>query len=80
MVLGGLMVEIKGPCFNKTSDLIVCRFNGNIVADGYVVDTYKAVCVTPHLRDIGRMPIEMSLDDGKTYNFSSQFTSGKFVF
>jgi hypothetical protein len=76
LVLGGTLVEISGPCFNETSDAVVCRFNGNILADGNVVDRYKASCVTPHLRDIGRMSLEMSLDDGKTFNFSSQFTSG----
>ncbi|CAB3980322.1 sushi domain-containing 2-like [Paramuricea clavata] len=75
LVLGGTLVEISGPCFNETSDAVVCRFNGNILADGNVVDRYKAFCVTPHLRDIGRMSLEMSLDDGKTFNFSSQFTS-----
>ena len=76
LVLGGTQVEISGPCFNVTSDTVVCRFNGNILADGNVVDRYKASCVTPHLRDIGRVSLEMSLDDGKNFNFSSQFTSG----
>lgn len=78
-MLGGTLVEITGPCFNETSDAIVCRFNGNILADGNIVDTYKASCVTPHLRDIGRLSLELSLDDGRTFNFSAKFTSGWFV-
>ena len=76
LVLGGTLVEISGPCFNATSDAIVCRFNGSILADGNVVNRYLASCVTPHLENIGRMSLELSLDDGKTFNFTSQFTSG----
>ncbi|XP_028390868.1 sushi domain-containing protein 2-like [Dendronephthya gigantea] len=75
LVLGGTIVELSGPCFNVTSDAVVCRFNGKIIAEGNIIDRYKASCVTPPLIDIGRMSVELSLDDGITYNFTSQFTS-----
>ncbi|XP_046850281.1 sushi domain-containing protein 2-like [Xenia sp. Carnegie-2017] len=75
LVLGGTFVEISGPCFNVISDNIVCRFDESILADGNVINRFKAYCVTPPLRRIGKMSLELSLDDAKTFKFASNFTS-----
>lgn len=77
-MLGGTLISFSGPCFNS-SDVIVCRFNGNITVEGYYESEYKAVCVSPPVGKIGRIPVELSLNNGSTFNFSTFFSTGKNV-
>ena len=76
--LGGTEVYIGGPCYSP-SDTIICRFNRTIQTPGAYVNPEQAVCITPPLYVLGRIPIELSLDNGVTFNFSGIFTSSKWT-
>ena len=72
-LFGSTAVNIYGPCFtNQTT--IKCRFGSSADVDGFVVDEYRAVCLTPFVSGHGRVPVHVSINNGRT-NFSvSSFT------
>uniref|UniRef100_A0A146LTJ4 Extracellular domains-containing protein CG31004 n=1 Tax=Lygus hesperus TaxID=30085 RepID=A0A146LTJ4_LYGHE len=61
-MLGGTIVNITGPCFTATDD-IVCRFDYTSVK-GTVIDSNRAVCVQPYLNAEGYIPFEISINSG----------------
>ncbi|BES91125.1 AMOP [Nesidiocoris tenuis] len=61
-MLGGTIVNITGPCFTATDD-IVCRFDYSSVK-GTVIDSNRAVCVQPYLTAEGYIPFEISVNSG----------------
>ena len=75
--LGGTKVFINGPCFNP-DDAIICRFNRTIQTTGIYISKYEALCVTPALYIASRLPLELSLNNGRTFNFTGMFRSSKF--
>ncbi|XP_028410519.1 sushi domain-containing protein 2-like isoform X2 [Dendronephthya gigantea] len=73
--LGGTKVFIGGPCYNP-GDEIVCRFNKTINTTGVIVSSKLAYCITPPLYKMyGRMPMDVSLDGGITFNHTGIFRS-----
>ena len=75
--LGGTKVFINGPCFNP-DDAIICRFNRTTLTIGSYISKYEALCVTPALYIASRLPLELSLNNGSTFNFNGMFRSSKF--
>ena len=74
--LGGTKVFINGPCFSP-NDAIICRFNRTILTTGCYISKYEAFCVTPALYIVGLLPLEVSLNNGSTFNFTGIFRSSK---
>eukprot|EP00057_Strongylocentrotus_purpuratus_P029925 XP_780234.3 PREDICTED: sushi domain-containing protein 2 [Strongylocentrotus purpuratus] len=71
-MLGATQVLISGPCFNATS-LIVCDFDG-IETFGRLLSVKTALCVSPTFYKVGRIPLRVSLDGGRTFLFKGTFT------
>ena len=59
-VLGGTAVEVEGPCLNET-DVITCTFDGTLVPGAYVSE-FRAICVSPALRDHGRRRFTLTVN------------------
>lgn len=74
-MLGATQVLISGPCFNATS-LIVCDFDG-IETFGRLLSVKTALCVSPTFYKVGRIPLRVSLDGGRTFLFKGTFTISK---
>ena len=77
--LGGTEIFIAGPCYTPDNQ-IVCRFNKTIEAVAVYVSPELAYCVTPPLYVVGRIPVELSLDGGATFNFNGTFRSSELKF
>ena len=67
---------IGGPCYDHSHD-IVCRFNRTLKTTGVIVSPVLAYCITPTLYIVGRIPIDVSLDGGITFNFTGIFRSSE---
>ena len=76
--LGGTKVFIGGPCYDPENQ-IVCRFKKTLNTSGVHVSPELAYCITPPLYSAGLVQVDVSLDDGKTYNFTGTFRSSKSV-
>ncbi|XP_073481569.1 sushi domain-containing protein 2 [Aquarana catesbeiana] len=74
LLMGGRDFVILGVTFDESS-VVKCRFNEEILVNGYVDETRKAHCVSPLLYETGRIPFEMSVDGGKTYPHSGTWLS-----
>ncbi|XP_077869987.1 sushi domain-containing protein 2-like [Saccoglossus kowalevskii] len=77
-MLGGEHINIAGVCFNDSTTLpqIKCKF-GNTETIGNIEsihDPVKVSCITPIFYEIGRLHIQVSIDDGTTYPYSGIFT------
>ncbi|XP_069475274.1 uncharacterized protein [Ambystoma mexicanum] len=66
-LMGGAAFRIQNVKFNTTSSLVRCRFKNETVTTGFVSSTGDAHCVSPLLYETGRIPFEVSLDNGSTY-------------
>nr|XP_054758707.1 uncharacterized protein LOC129264789 isoform X1 [Lytechinus pictus] len=71
-MLGGTEVIIGGACFNSTS-IIKCRFDEKVIT-GIVISPTSAVCVTPTFFKTGRIPLNVSVNNGSTFDFTATFT------
>ncbi|KAL4230851.1 hypothetical protein ACF0H5_011225 [Mactra antiquata] len=82
-MFGGRMIDISGPCF-RSDQQIMCKFGDENKMQGesqsppvdpaiYVSET-RVRCVVPKLlfRDI--VPLSISTDGGRTYQYSTSFT------
>lgn len=58
-MLGGTIVNITGPCFDK-SIRVICHFDTNDVL-GQFVDTNRVICVQPYLNIQGYIRFEISV-------------------
>lgn len=76
--LGGTKVTIGGPCYDP-EDQVVCRFNRSLKVAGVIVSPELGYCITPPLYFVGRIPLEVSLDGGTTFNFTGIFRSSKLI-
>ncbi|KAM4052284.1 sushi domain-containing protein 2 [Anomaloglossus baeobatrachus] len=74
LLMGGRDFVIVNVTF-KTSSVVKCRFNNEIVVQGYVDVDGTAHCVSPLLYETGRIPFELSTDGGSTYPHSSTWLS-----
>lgn len=59
-MLGGTLVNITGPCFNPT-DQIICKFDVADVVYGTVVDRNRAFCIQPQLFVEGWVRLEIAI-------------------
>ncbi|XP_067861780.1 sushi domain-containing protein 2 [Heptranchias perlo] len=66
-LMGGADFVIISATFNP-KDRIVCRFKSNILTEGYVDKERRAHCISPLLYENGRIPFELSTDNGATFS------------
>uniref|UniRef100_UPI00398E6F94 sushi domain-containing protein 2 isoform X1 n=2 Tax=Pristiophorus japonicus TaxID=55135 RepID=UPI00398E6F94 len=79
-LMGGADFVIINATFNA-EDKIVCKFKLDIITNGYVDNEGSAHCISPLLYENGRVPFELSTDNGKTFNHRGTWVSvhhGKF--
>ncbi|XP_072353268.1 sushi domain-containing protein 2 isoform X2 [Scyliorhinus torazame] len=79
-LMGGADFVIVGATFN-TDATIVCKFKSDILTNGYVDKERKAHCISPLLYENGRIPFELSTDNGMTFTRQGTWVSvhhGKF--
>ncbi|XP_076141116.1 sushi domain-containing protein 2-like, partial [Alosa pseudoharengus] len=72
-IFGGIDVVVLNATFNQSSS-VTCRFNGEIVTEGYVDAESRGHCITPLLYETGWIPFEISTD-GTTYNRQGSWLS-----
>lgn len=77
--LGGTKVFVGGPCYDP-DDQIICRFKKTLKTTAAFVSKEQAYCITPPLFAVGRIPVELSLDGGATFNFTGTFRSSKLTY
>ncbi|CAH1121477.1 unnamed protein product [Ceutorhynchus assimilis] len=70
-MLGGTVVNITGPCFNPT-DQILCKFDVANVVYGTVVSRNRAICVQPLLMVEGYVRFEIAIGPG-TYKWKGRY-------
>ena len=69
---GGKRVTVTGPCFDENTMDVKCRF-GDRDVNGVIVDSVRAVCVTPPQAAVGFIRFQMSLDGGTTFIYDGNF-------
>lgn len=74
-MLGGTVVNITGPCFEPT-DQVLCVFDVESPVYGTVVDRNRAVCVQPPLTVEGYVRLEIAVGAGK-YKWKGKYFVGK---
>ena len=75
-MLGGDNVLISGPCY-KPWHQIVCEFPGGKVINGSYMSSIQAYCTVPMLTITGRLPIKLSVNGGKSFDFQGHFSIGR---
>ena len=79
-MLGGTPVQIAGPCLQRT-DSIICTFDGIEVLGVYISEMI-AVCISPQLTSIGRIPFQMTVyanSGGVKFQGEAIFFSSKWL-
>lgn len=74
-MLGGTVVNITGPCFELT-DQVLCVFDVESPVYGTVVDRNRAICVQPPLTVEGYVRLEIAVGAGK-YKWKGKYFVGK---
>ncbi|XP_033217639.1 protein mesh isoform X2 [Belonocnema kinseyi] len=69
-MLGGTVVNITGPCFEK-DDKVKCRFDTEDVV-GTVIDRNRAICIQPFVKAEGYIRFAISIGSGR-YDWKGQF-------
>ncbi|XP_076646307.1 sushi domain containing 2 mesh isoform X1 [Halictus rubicundus] len=70
-MLGGTIVNITGPCFDK-SDKIRCIFETEMVI-GTFIDRNRAICVQPFVKAQGYIRFAISIGESKAYNWKGKY-------
>ncbi|XP_044255484.1 protein mesh isoform X3 [Tribolium madens] len=70
-MLGGTIVNITGPCF-KPTDQIICKFDTADEVYGVVVSSNRAICVQPPLLVEGYVKLEIAIGPG-TYKWKGKY-------
>ncbi|KAL7376656.1 hypothetical protein ABVT39_012807 [Epinephelus coioides] len=65
-ILGGTDFTILEASFNSSE--IICRFNYGTTTVGYVDDHRRGHCISPLLYETGWIPLDISSDNGTTFN------------
>lgn len=73
-LMGGTSFMILNRTFEVGSQ-VVCRFNSEIDTKGYVDENGHAHCISPLLYESGRIPFQLSLDNGQTFLRSGTWLS-----
>ena len=77
---GSTALHIQGPCFTNETK-VKCQFDSPPqIVDGFVIDDFQAVCLTPFASVHGRVPVSVSIDNGRTYSEAGVFTYAPFQF
>jgi len=66
--LGTTALTIQGPCFS-TQITPKCRFGSTStqLVDAIIIDSFRALCLSPFASVHGPVPVSISVDDGLTY-------------
>lgn len=78
-MLGGEKIFIAGPCF-ESSNIIVCEFSGGKLINRSYISSTLASCTVPILSVTGRLTVRMSVDNGRSFDYQGNITSGKLTF
>ena len=78
IMLGGDNIFIAGPCY-QPSDLIVCEFAGGKRSNGSYISNVRAFCTVPMLYVTGRLPLKVSVNGGKSFDFQGVVTIGEII-
>ena len=74
-ILGGVPVILTGPTYIRSTDKFYCLFD-DIKVDGVYVSQTQVLCVTPRLKKIGRVNVQL-FRNGFKYERQSSFYSRK---
>ena len=74
-MLGGTVVNITGPCF-KPTDQIICKFDTEPEVYGVYVSSNRAICIQPPLKVEGYIKFEIAIGPG-TYKYKGRYYVGK---
>ncbi|XP_012287244.1 protein mesh isoform X2 [Orussus abietinus] len=69
-MLGGTVVNITGPCFDK-NDKVRCRFDTEEVV-GTVIDTNRAICIQPFVQAEGYIRFAVAIGSGR-YDWKGKY-------
>lgn len=69
-MMGGMMVNVTGPCFSPDRR-IICRFDTQDVVGKYI-DQNRAVCIMPRVYATGYVDLTISIDGGN-FNWKGRF-------
>ncbi|KAJ8384933.1 hypothetical protein AAFF_G00197410 [Aldrovandia affinis] len=73
-VFGGTDFVVLNATFHHNSTL-TCRFDGEILTDGYVDGDGSGHCISPLLYETGWIPFHISTDGGETYSREGMWLS-----
>jgi len=74
-MMGGMMVNVTGPCFSPTQK-IVCRFDTQDTVGTYI-DRNRAVCIMPRVYATGYVDLSISIG-GENFNWKGRFYVGNY--
>lgn len=86
-MLGGTEVNITGPCFIEET-FFLCKWGDGLGSDITVGETtyiedhhtdFRGRCIQPPVYMIGRINLSISLDDGVTWDWKTEYTVGMYV-
>ncbi|CAF4000147.1 unnamed protein product [Rotaria sordida] len=72
--LGSTALNIYGPCFTNQTK-VKCQFSSSLQPiDGFIIDEFRASCLTPFTSVHGSVPVNISIDNGTTFVSAGTFT------
>jgi hypothetical protein len=85
-MLGGEEVNVTGPCFGNRT-FFLCKWGdgsdavvsiGETTFYGEYYSEIKGRCIQPVIFHNGRLNLSISFDDGKTFDWKTEYTIGTF--
>lgn len=73
-MLGGTIVSISGPCFQK-NDQVKCHFDTQSIY-GSIINYNRAVCIQPYIKAEGPVRFSISIN-GRTYDWKGKYYVGE---
>ncbi|CAF1556505.1 unnamed protein product [Rotaria sp. Silwood1] len=71
---GSTALNIYGPCFTNQTK-VKCRFGtSSQIIDGFIIDEFRASCLTPFASVHGPVSVNISIDNGLTFISAGIFT------
>ena len=75
-MMGGMMVNVTGPCFSPTQK-IICRFDTQDTVGTYI-NQNRAVCIMPRVYATGYVDLSISIG-GENFNWKGRFYVGNYL-
>jgi len=75
-MLGGLAVNVSGPCLKLTDSVVVLFDEFTVTCK--VLSIHRARCMLPKFHKVGMVNAKMSKDGGVSFPFTSKFFIGVF--